>query len=101
MNDFAWFSKEGPAITAKDLAEKIRNGGKWKVGMPVVLNSCSTGSPRGTFGRELARHLSTDVYAPTDWVWFNRNGVEGVYANRGTSRDPIMDTSKPGRWVKF
>lgn len=62
------------------LAEIIRKDPRWK-GRPIILGSCNTGRPRPdgkpNFAQQLANYLGVDVTAPTDFVWYDANGMRG------------------------
>jgi hypothetical protein len=84
-------SKKYEAITALELARKIRETPGFKEGMKVKLVSCRTGS--GDFPQKLADYLQSMVEAPTVRVSIDNSGE--VDFKKG-EKNPEWKPFRPG-----
>jgi hypothetical protein len=101
MNGPVLFAHYGDKLSPLQVAELLKSGGNWKPGMPIWLKACSTGSSEGTFAQDLANAMGTDVFAPTEYVWFNEHGTIGPMGKKGDPKNPQMDTNNLGSYVHF
>jgi RHS repeat-associated protein len=87
-------SKKYEAVTAKDLARKIRETRGFKEGMKVRLVSCRTGS--GNFPQELADFLQSTVEAPTVRVSIDNLGnVDFKKGEKNPGWKPFTPGARP------
>ncbi len=71
-------STDGRSLSPRELAEIIRHRSDYEPGTPIRLLSCNTGHADGTFARQLAQALGTDVIAPDGYLYLNGHGRMGV-----------------------
>ncbi|MBO4386306.1 MAG: hypothetical protein J5817_04730 [Treponema sp.] len=64
------------SISAKKLAELIKNDKNYSEGMTIKLLSCSTGKRNDGFAQNLADEMGegTKVIAPSKTIWINSDG---------------------------
>lgn len=67
------YFKNGKVLTARELARWIRNDPRYEPGVTVYLLACETGKGRNSFAQELADVLQTEVFAPTEKLWIQRD----------------------------
>ena len=88
----------GKALTAKDLAQKIRSHPDYKKGMTIELLSCNTGKGKNSIGQQLANELNTTVRAPDQFLWYYS---DGNLKPMGMKPDRTQDLNQPGKMRRF
>jgi RHS repeat-associated protein len=102
-----WINESGVwhKFSPKDVAQMIRQSGKWKGG-PIRLISCNTGSVANGAAQQLANELGVKVVAPNSTAWVGR-----ANPSVGTMRPYLIDRSlgvrvnmphkNSGAWIGF
>jgi uncharacterized protein RhaS with RHS repeats len=71
------------AISPKDLATLIRSNPNYSRSKTIHLYACNVGGKtddnRPSFAQELANILGQNVYAPTQYAWYDQSGFVGSY----------------------
>jgi uncharacterized protein RhaS with RHS repeats len=89
-------------MSHNSLAKFIRESGKWKSGMPVILNSCNAGKGDNSIAELLAKELNTQVVGPDQQVWsipYSKTDLATPYEAATGGNFP--DFRVPGNWILF
>ncbi|MGQ5524151.1 RHS repeat domain-containing protein [Chitinimonas sp. PSY-7] len=88
-------------LDARQLADLIRNSGKWKDKMPVTLDACRTGEGDKNIAKNLSQELDTKVTAPDsrtltagEWDLGPWHSMKIPFTGRGV---PYF----PGKWKTY
>jgi uncharacterized protein RhaS with RHS repeats len=75
---------------------------KYKLGQPIHLHSCNTGSLDNGFAKRLSGFMQVRVYAPTKYVWYNpQKGISGIGDDFYWPLDHIRNPMSPGSMREF
>jgi hypothetical protein len=91
-------------LTPQQLANDIKRnaGANFSQIKQVVIGSCSLAlKDRGQYCQNLANLLGKDVWAPSDTIFIASNGAVSVYQDFGPSGSSEMNTTNPGRFIRF
>lgn len=89
---------DGTVLTAKDVADMIKNHEDYKDGMTVELLSCNVGAGKNSFAQQVANELKTTVKASDKYVWYFSDGSTTL---AGMNADGTMNTSDIGKLKTF
>lgn len=90
--------QDGKVLTAKDVADMIKNHEDYKDGMTVELLSCNVGAGENSFAQQVANELKTTVKAADKYVWYFSDGST---TPAGMNADGTMNTSDIGELKIF
>lgn len=85
-------------LNAEALANRIKNSGEWKPGMPIRLMSCNVGSGgNDSLVGRLSKLLGVPVTGPNTYLW----GTSGQGAQSGWYPAPYWTGDMPGAGGRF
>lgn len=90
----------GPRVAAKLITQQPG----YKLGQPIRLLSCNTGSDPVGFAQNLANKLNVIVYAPNKILWAWERGKYLVADKNETPSsfgEPLPDLRRKGKFIKF